>query len=740
LASLLQEILDQTIYPEHIMMLLRTENNETWDLLANNTNESSLTLPQNHFLERLAQHPMAIGIAQLRDDPKFRDVHTEGTAFMKTLQAEFVVPLLQGDQIIAVIALGERRNLKAYTQTDLDFLDRLAAEASKGFINANLYTKVDKQRRDLQDLATTLEERVKSRTLELEHANESLRLLDHHKTNFFANISHEFRTPLTLILGQIESSIPTVIQEETQSKLLMAFRNAQQLLRLINQLLDLSKIEAGSMVLKTRRVNLIPFLKYSVFSFESLAEHKRILLEFSTTHEEIEIHFEPEKLEKVFYNLLSNAFKFTPEGGKVSVSVRRGQKVESLASTAERFEHNAEKTLSSMFSTLDSAPSSIRPLQTNDCVEISIRDTGIGIPAEELPRIFDRFYQVDGTHTREHEGTGIGLALAMELIKLHHGEITVTSEVGLGSEFVVKLPFGTQHLKANEIFEDIGPFVAESDYLTRPSDEFFVTPITPSPLAPATPTVTDLILVVEDNADMRSYIREHLEKHYKIIEATNGEEGLAKAQETIPDLIITDVMMPKIDGFEFSRKLRSDEKTSHIPIIVLTAKAALENKIEGLETGVDDYLTKPFSPKEMLARVHNLIKLRRQLRERFSREVVLKPQEIAITPMDEVFLNKVKAVVEKRLGDEDFEVEALSREVGMSRSQIHRKLKALTDQSASQFIRSLRLQRAVELLKQNAGTVAEIAYQVGFGSQAYFTKCFHEQFGCSPKEYVKNSF
>ncbi|KAA0224346.1 helix-turn-helix domain-containing protein, partial [candidate division KSB1 bacterium] len=220
-------------------------------------------------------------------------------------------------------------------------------------------------------------------------------------------------------------------------------------------------------------------------------------------------------------------------------------------------------------------------------------------------------------------------------------------------------------------------------------------------------------------------------------EAVDGVEGVQKALEAIPDLIITDVMMPKRDGNELCRILKTDEKTSHVPIIMLTAKADSESKVHGLETGADDYLIKPFDSKELLARVHNLIKQRRQLRERFSREIVLKPQDIAITPRDEVFLNKVKAVVGEHLSDDNFEVEELGRQVGMSRSQLHRKLRALTDQSPSQFVRSMRLARAVELLKKDAGTVAEIAYQVGFGSQAYFTKCFHDQFGCSPKEYVK---
>jgi len=219
----------------------------------------------------------------------------------------------------------------------------------------------------------------------------------------------------------------------------------------------------------------------------------------------------------------------------------------------------------------------------------------------------------------------------------------------------------------------------------------------------------------------------------------DGIDGVQQALEIIPDLIISDVMMPKRDGNELCRILKNDEKTSHVPIIMLTAKADSESKMHGLETGADDYLVKPFEARELLARMHNLIKQRQQLRERFSREIVLKPQDIAITPKDEVFLNKVKAAVEKHLSDENFEVEELGKQVGMSRSQLHRKLRALTDQTPSQFVRSLRLARAVELLKQDAGTVAEIAYQVGFGSQAYFTKCFHEQFGCSPKEYVRKN-
>ncbi len=552
--------------------------------------------------------------------------------------------------------------------------------------------------------------------LRLEHIEaEKLKEVDHLKSRFFANISHEFRTPLTLILGQIDSAISRTIDEPIKNKLNMAFRNARELLRLINQLLDLSKIEAGSMALKARRANFIPFLKNLVFSFESLAEQKGITLQFHTTREDIEIYFEPEKLEKVFYNLLSNAFKFTPEGGKISVQLSVNS---------------------------DQLPR--QQLKTAHCLLVTVKDTGIGIPTEELPRIFDRFYQVDGTHTREHEGTGVGLALAKELVELHHGEITVTSAVGHGTEFVVKLPLGTQHLKTNEIIEQATPLVSESEYLTRPSEELFIpATATATPLSPFAPVetkpATDLVLIVEDNADVRSYIREHLEEHYKILEAANGEEGMAKAQEAIPDLIITDVMMPKIDGYEFSRRLRNDEKTSHIPIIMLTAKASLESKIEGLETGVDDYLTKPFSPKELLARVRNLITLRRQLRERFSRATIIKPSEVSAVSVDRVFLQKVIGVIEANMGEEEFSVEKLAEAVHMSVWQLNRKLNGLIDQPAGQLLRSMRLQRAADLLQQNAGTVAEIAYQVGFGSQAHFATMFQKQFGCTPSEYRKRS-
>jgi signal transduction histidine kinase/ligand-binding sensor domain-containing protein/DNA-binding response OmpR family regulator len=580
---------------------------------------------------------------------------------------------------------------------------------------------------------------------------------DRVKSRFFANISHEFRTPLTLILGPIqkwkirgspdiyvgderkqthtpgegfEPLIARSAGELSQDMALME-RNANRLLRLINQLLDLSKLESGAMKLRASRGNIVSFVKGIASSFESSAGMRGIKVTTETDADEIEAYFDRDKLEKILTNLLSNAFKFTPDGGSVTVRCHS--------------ERSEESAIQKRDSSVAACPPSLsnwgrRALPQNDrysrgFVSITISDTGIGIPAEELPRVFDRFYQVDQSQTREYEGSGIGLALTKELVELHHGTISVRSEVGKGTEFTVRLPLGREHLKDDEV-------------ITTEETELQVIPTSPvgaireSPLreqSEESQQVTSLpiVLIIEDNADVRAYMKEYLVRSYQVIEAHDGAEGIEKAIETIPDLIISDVMMPKKDGFEVCKTLKLDEKTSHIPIILLTAKAGTENKIEGLETGADDYLTKPFDAKELLARVKNLIELRRKLRERFSVGQVLKPGEIAVSSMEDAFLQRVKSSVEAHLGDEDFSVEELGKDVGMSRSQIHRKLTALTNLAPSDFIRYLRLHRAMDLLRQNAGTVAEIAFSVGFGSVAYFTKCFREQFGTLPSEIRK---
>jgi signal transduction histidine kinase/ligand-binding sensor domain-containing protein/DNA-binding response OmpR family regulator len=548
---------------------------------------------------------------------------------------------------------------------------------------------------------------------EMEHFQaERLAEVDRLKSRFFANISHEFRTPLTLILGPIEKLKGRMGDKEIGRDLNMMERSARRLLRLINQLLDLSKLESGAMKLRACRMNIVPLIKGVAFSFESSAGIRGVALNVIVHPEEIEAYVDRDMVEKIVSNLVSNAFKFTSNGGNVAVTLTPVPPFDGRGVSGRKSE---------------------------GVLEIKVSDTGIGIPADQLDKVFDRFYQIDASQTREQEGSGIGLALVKELVELHHGTIQVESEVGRGTTFTVRLPLGREHLKEDEIVEasvvvaptlDEGNVAVVGKFVEETKEE------TPTQSIDADQPI---VLVIEDNVDVRSYIKDYLVPHYQIVEARDGAEGIEKAQEIIPDLIVSDVMMPKKDGYEVCRILKKDQKTSHIPIILLTAKAASENKIEGLEIGADDYIIKPFEPKEFLARVNNLIELRRKLRERFSTTAQLKPGEIAVNSMDSVFLKKVMAVVEQHMGNETFDVEEFGREVGMSRMQLHRKLTALTSLSAGEFVRYMRLQRAMDLLRNNTATVSEIAYTVGFGKPSVLAKWFKNQFGVLPSEVRKGA-
>ena len=542
---------------------------------------------------------------------------------------------------------------------------------------------------------TELKRINKNHALKLELVGyEKLKEVDQLKSQFFANISHEFRTPLTLILGQVESVMSSNIDVKEKGKLQVANRNANRLLTLINQLLDISKIEAGSMELKAAQHNLVSFLKSLFYSFESIAESKKISLKFDSEYENIPVVYDPDKMENIFYNLVSNAFKFTSKGGEIKVSL----------------------------------------ILSGSLVDIRIKDTGIGIPENRLKNIFNRFYQVDSTTTREYEGTGIGLSLTKELIELHKGKISVNSKVGEGSEFIITLPVGDIYLENKKLIEIPVQKPANSALSIEPNE---INPVSGIP-DQSSSIKKEIILIVEDNTDVRNYIREQIEKENIILEASNGADGILIAKTEIPDLIITDVMMPRMNGYEFSREIRKDEKTSHIPIIMLTAKAGLDDKIEGLETGIDAYLTKPFSAKELKVRVKNLIYQRKQLRRRFSKSTIIIPSDVSNVSTDQAFLKKTIEIIKTHLEDNRFGIETLSEKVNMSISQLNRKLNALVDQPAGQFIRSMRLQRAADLLKQNAGNVTEICFKVGFNDQAYFSRAFKKQFGFSPIEYKKS--
>jgi len=542
-------------------------------------------------------------------------------------------------------------------------------------------------------------QRIKQKEAELafaiEHAEaENLRELDQAKSRFFANISHEFRTPLTLILGPVHQWLENAraagssVGEVPVRGLELVRRNADRLLDLINQLLDLSKLESGRMRLTVAQSDPLQTLRILANAFESMAEQGGVRYEIAIPQEPETGWFDRDKLEKIGANLLSNAFKHTPSGG--SVTIRAG----------------------------------IR----NDRLNLEVADTGAGIPPESLEKVFDRFYQVPAAVTPPPTGTGIGLALVRELCALHHGAVSVESTLGQGSVFRVEMPVGRADFSAEERSEaavapSSGEFTRGSGS-SRPSSDEKLPDDAPYPLC----------LVVEDNPELQGYIREQLEGAFRVLLAPDGHEGLKSALRHIPDLVISDVMMPGMDGNALCAALKSDERTSHIPVVLLTARAGRDSKIEGLETGADDYLTKPFDARELLVRAQNLVHQREILRKQFSRTIVLRPQEIALTGADERFLQRIQQSLDDNLGNDQFSVEELASAAGMSRSQLHRKLTALIDQPPVEFIRNFRLRRAKEMLEAGAGNVSEIGYAVGFSSPAYFSKAFRDTFGVAPSE------
>ncbi len=578
--------------------------------------------------------------------------------------------------------------------------------------NRNLAAQLQ-QVRDLsaKNLAQEAEKRqlvaqqnVQERTQQLQQQTDKLREMDVVKSRFFTNLTHEFRTPLTLMLGPAEQVLAQTREEATRKQVGLLQRNAQRLLRLINQLLELSKLEAGKSDLVLATGDVVLLVQGTLHSFESLATQKRICLLFSSNRQELMMAMDRPKLEAILFNVFSNALKFTPLDGTVSVEL-------------------------TSWLTGDGG-----------WVELRVIDTGTGISAEKLPYIFDRFYQADASDTREQEGTGIGLALTKELVELHGGTIQIASQEGIGTTVTVQLPT-RQALPPRPVDQAIDLPVAEPSIvadLNQHSDQR-ASIGSLHHLGNDGVEGASLVLIIEDNEEMRGFVRSSLGDAYTILEASNGAEGVQLAQTHIPDLVITDLMMPKMNGYQLCSTLKQDERTSHIPVIMLTARADLDSKLEGLETVADSYVAKPFHQRELLAHITNLLHIRRQLRERYSRATLDQPNlwqpEASLIPsMEQVFLDRVRTSLESHLDDEQYSVDRLCEEVGLGRTQLHRKLKALINQTPGDLLRILRLQRAHDLLKQNVGTVAEVAYQVGFGNPANFSTSFSRQFGYPPSE------
>ncbi len=550
--------------------------------------------------------------------------------------------------------------------------------------------------------------------LKIEHLElEKMYELDQMKTRFFANISHEFHAPMTLILSPLEKLITSWRTDEgTRQTLILMHRNAKRLQCMAEQLRDFQKIETGELQLRLSRGNIIQFIEATVNSFGDYAKEHQIRFQFKAEADRVMAWFDADKLDKIIYNLLSNAFKFTPAAGEITVAVT----IIASETTANSNQHRDRAA---------------------HYIEISVQDSGIGIPEDKRERIFQRFYQIEDDNGRLSEGSGIGLAFVYELVKLYRGEISVSSREGQGTKFTVQIPIDEQFLEENQL---VGEFHAAPLDMAisrdKPAAAFEAFDDSGMIKRKKPGEDTPVILIVEDDREIRNYLEETLESKYRVCLAENGEEGFKRALKIIPDLIISDIKMPELSGVQLCRQLKENENTSHIPVILLTGYSSRENIMDGLGTGADAYLTKPLSIELLEAQISNLLDSRKKLREKFSREIFLEPKKNATTDIDEKFLQRIIEAIEKNISDRELNADILSKEIGMSRMQLYRKLRGLTDQTVHEFIRSIRLKRAVQLLEERRMTITQVAYEVGFNDLTYFARCFRKMYKKSPSKYT----
>ncbi|MCQ2252642.1 MAG: response regulator [Bacteroidales bacterium] len=530
--------------------------------------------------------------------------------------------------------------------------------------------------------------------------------LNKSRLQFFTNISHEFRTPLTLIMSPLQQMLSdSQYNSDTKKQFALMHRNAERLLRMVNQIMDIRKIDNSKVQFAPTRSDLVAFIREVYENFNQLASSHQITFRFKTEVPEFMAYFDKELIDKAMYNLLSNAFKFTPAGGKIELSIRHAHR---------------------------NSPNNI---------VIIVEDNGKGIREENIDKIFDRFFQ--GDTSQMQQGTGIGLWLTKEFVDMHHGIISVSSQEGVGTAFTIMLTDGEEfsnmetsnadtysHISLGAVIEE--DTEAETE---QPADtaEDAATATTPPQ-----PGIRCSLLIVDDNQEIKDYLASSLGKTYDVKTAMDGNEGLKIAKETLPDLVITDIMMPGLNGIELCKILKSDIETCHIPVIMLTAKSSEEQRIEGLETGADSYIPKPFNPKHLMVRIQKLLELRKTLREKFGNDISFETEQAGITIPDRDLLKKVTSVIKKRISDSKLSVETLAEEVGISRGHLQRKLKSLTGQNPNEFIRIIRLKQAAEILLENDVTIAEVADMVGFNSQSYFSTAFTKQFNISPSQYVES--
>lgn len=516
------------------------------------------------------------------------------------------------------------------------------------------------------------------------------------KMRFFINISHELRTPLTLILAPLQEIINKISDRWTRNQLEYIQRNANRLLHLVNQLMDYRRAELGVFELKVKKENAHQLIHDNFLFYDKLARHKKITYTLHSELEDKEELFDPNYLELIVNNLLSNAFKYTESGQSITVTLK----------------------------------------EENNYLILQVSDTGIGIPINKQGKIFERFYQIES----EHVGSGIGLSLVQRLVELHHGRIELDSEEGKGSTFSVYLPQNINTYKPSELASIDNKNEEEQVYSTNSKEMYFIdTEKVENETIESGDKKRGTILIVEDNNEIRHYLSSGLAELFNTLEAGNGEEALEKLKENEVDIIVTDVMMPVMDGIKLCKNVKQNIRTCHIPVIILSARSEIKDQMEGLQMGADDYIPKPFSLAILTTKIQNMMRTRRRMLERYSKSLEVEPEKITFNAMDEALLKRAVAIVEKNMDNIEFSTDEFAREMNMSRSNLHLKLKAITGESTIDFIRKIRFNEAAKLLKDGRYTVAEVSTMVGFNTPSYFATSFKKYFGCLPTEYIKKA-
>ncbi len=511
------------------------------------------------------------------------------------------------------------------------------------------------------------------------------------KLVFFTNISHEFRTPLTLILGPLDSMEKESLSTDGRRLIQLMRKNVHVLLKLIDQIIDFRKYENGKMQMYFTFSDLKLFVSQICDSFAEFGKKKHIHFSFTASDDDYTLWFDSDKMEKICYNLLSNAFKFTSENGKIEVHLKKTE------------------------------------LLDESFAQLTVTDTGVGISEHHAQSIFDRFYKVDSRAA----GSGIGLHLTKVLVELHNGNISINSEEGKGSTFTVLIPFKQKEIPIVEQFPVLNSYsVKEDDMLILESEEEISENVNLQ-------TDKPLVLIVEDNVDVRVYIKSLLEENYEIIEAPDGQKGLLKAMKFVPELIISDVSMDVMDGFELCKQIKENLSTSHIPVILLTAYALDEQRAMGFESGADAYIPKPFNESLLQIRVRKLIENREKIKTYFQKNLTFGERKEHVAEIDKSFITKFRKIIEDKLIDSDLNVDEIGRSLGLSRVQLYRKIKSLTNYAPNELVRIIRLKASEQLLIKTEKSISEIAYETGFSSPSYFTKCFKEYFNESPTDYIK---